>query len=460
MRNSDHHGLVLKHGIPHGLVRRGLVVLAIAAQFCAAPARASDASRRSAVVKAVDRVGPAVVNISTEQTVESRAPFPGFRDPLFDDFFRDFFEPRQQTRTSLGSGVIVRSDGYVLTNQHVILRGGRVKVTLADEREFEARLVGTDSDSDLAVLRIDTQEKLPAAEMGDSDSILIGETVIAIGNPFGLSHTVTTGVISAVGRSLKTEDQTYYDFLQTDASINPGNSGGPLLNIDGELIGVNTAIYQKAQGIGFAIPANRAKRIVGDLIKYGEVHNPWMGAVVQDLSDDLADHFGIAKRRGVLVRSIEEDSPADEAGVKAGDLILEVDEHPVRSSDQYEQRIRDHAAEGEIRLLLFRAGGEESVRVRSRGYPNDRADAVAWKLIGLRVRESRGSVAVAEVRSGSSAAKIGIQSGDVVAGVSGAPVETLEQFRRRVVDARNSQAVLLSVRRGQRLYNVQVPLRG
>jgi serine protease Do len=439
---------------------RSLVVLALLAQFYTV-AWASEATRHSPVVEATGRVGPAVVNISTEQVVEQAQPFPGFRDPFFDEFFHDFVDPRRQrmTRRSLGSGVILRPDGYVVTNEHVILRGGRIRVTLADEREFDARLVGTDSDSDLAVLRLESDEQLPVAPLGDSDAILTGETVIAIGNPFGLSHTVTTGVVSALGRSLKTEKQTYYDFIQTDASINPGNSGGPLLNIDGEVIGINTAIYQKAQGIGFAIPANRAKRIVDDLIRYGEVHTPWVGAVVQDLSDELADHFGVSRRRGVLVRAIEEDSPADDAGIKAGDVIVEIDERPVRSSDQYEQLIRDHVAEAEIRLKLRRDGGERSVSVKARTFPSDRADAVAWKLIGLRVREGRGGLAVSEVRRGSSAAEIGIESGDYLVGISGVPVEKLEQFRSRVVEVRNSQAVLLSIRRGQRVYHVQVALR-
>ena len=247
--------------------------------------------RRTPVVEAVKRVSPAVVNISTETIVARQtSPFPAFRDPLFEEFFHDFFEPRVERykQTSLGSGVVIRPDGYILTNQHVVLRGSQIKVTLADDRDFEAQLVGADSDSDLAVLKVKTDTSLPYINMGDSDDLMIGETVIAIGNPFGLSHTVTTGVVSALGRSLKTGEQTYYDFIQTDASINPGNSGGPLLNLSGDLIGINTAIYQKAQGIGFAIPINRARRIVTDLISYGEVHVPWVGAIVQDLTPELA----------------------------------------------------------------------------------------------------------------------------------------------------------------------------
>src|SRR5262245_40823059 len=216
-----------------------LILLALAG------APETDPARRCRVVEAVERARPAVVNISTEQVIIQR-PLPV--DPFFEEFFRDFFDtrPRRSTRTSLGSGVIVRGDGTILTNEHVILRGGRIHVTLADGREYDARLVGRDPDADLAVLRIDTGKSLPYIALGHSDDLMIGETVIAIGNPFGLSHTVTTGVVSAVKRSLRTGGRTYTDFVQTDASINPGNSGGPLLNILGELVGINTAIYGSA----------------------------------------------------------------------------------------------------------------------------------------------------------------------------------------------------------------------
>ncbi|MBW1759504.1 MAG: trypsin-like peptidase domain-containing protein, partial [Deltaproteobacteria bacterium] len=206
-------------------------------------------SRENAVVKAVRRVSPAVVNINSEYTVRDRTnPFSSFgSDPFFDSFFKDFFDPgfeRKYKRTSLGSGVIIDGkEGYILTNAHVIEKTGTIKVVLKDEREFEARIIGADPDSDLAVLRIHSKTSLPAIEMGSSDDLMIGETVIAIGNPFGFSNTVTTGVISAVSRNIKTEDRVYHNFIQTDASINPGNSGGLLLNIKGELIGINTAIY-------------------------------------------------------------------------------------------------------------------------------------------------------------------------------------------------------------------------
>ncbi|MBW2121055.1 MAG: trypsin-like peptidase domain-containing protein, partial [Deltaproteobacteria bacterium] len=221
-------------------------------------------SRRNVVVRVAEAAGPAVVNISTRVVSGGGTnPFYEFGGgTLFDEFFRDFFESPSRSYSSLGSGVIIRPDGTILTNEHVILRAERIKVTLLDGREFEGRLVGSDPESDLAVIRIAGRGPFPTIAMGTSRDLMIGETVIAIGNPFGLSHTVTAGVVSSLHRSFRSGDRVYRDFIQTDASINPGNSGGPLLNIMGELIGINTAIYRGAQGIGFAIPVDRVKRIV------------------------------------------------------------------------------------------------------------------------------------------------------------------------------------------------------
>ncbi len=422
-----------------------------------------DPLRRTPVVIAVEKVGPAVVNISTEKIIERQAsPFPEFRDPFFDEFFRDFLEPRPERykQTSLGSGVVIRPDGYILTNQHVVLRGSHIKVTLADNREFDARLVGADSDSDLAVLKVDSPDPLPNITMGDSNNLMIGETVIAIGNPFGLSHTVTTGVVSAVGRSLKTEEQTYYDFIQTDASINPGNSGGPLLNLTGDLIGINTAIYQKAQGIGFAIPINRARRIVADLISFGAVHLPWVGAIVQDLTPEIASHFGLRQRKGVLVRGVESGSPAAEAGVVRGDVILAVDDHDVHSSDEYDRRVRDHTETSEISFTVIGDAESHRLTVKARPYPLERADALAWQLIGVELQESRGALRVTQVRRGSPAARIGFEIGDLVVGLGGLPVKSLDDFRRKMVDIRLAQTALVSIQRGPYLYHVPVPFGG
>src|SRR5881296_3006493 len=345
--------------------RAALLIAALALPAVAAARGAeSDPARRSLVVEAVEKASPAVVNVSTEQIVEQRgSPFPFPQDPFFEEFFRDFVDPRPRRfkTTSLGSGVIVAADGTIMTNVHVIERASRVRVTLNDQREFDATLVGADADADIAVLRVKAGGDLPHIPFGTSTDLMIGETVIAIGNPFGLSHTVTTGVVSAVGRSLRDEERTYTDFIQTDASINPGNSGGPLLNIKGELVGINTAIYGKAQGIGFAIPVDRARRVMKDLVSYGEVHRPWIGVLVQDLTPELAQHFGT--RHGVVVAEVEAKSPAAGAGLDRGDAIVKVDGRDVASREEFEQRVGDHAEGDRLTLTLRREGRDEDVRL-------------------------------------------------------------------------------------------------
>src|SRR5437870_11731574 len=341
-----------------------LLIAALALPAVAAARGAeSDPERRSLVVQAVEKASPAVVNVSTEQIVERHAsPFPFPQDPFFEEFFRDFVDPRPRRvkTTSLGPGVIVAADGTIMTNVHVIERASRVRVTLNDQREFDATLVGADGDADIAVLRVKAGGDLPHIPFGPAADLMIGETVIAIGNPFGLSHTVTTGVVSAVGRSLRDEERTYTDFIQTDASINPGNSGGPLLDIKGELIGINTAIYGKAQGIGFAIPVDRARRVMKDLVSYGEVRQAWVGLVVQNLTPDLAQHFGV--RRGVVVAQVEPKSPAEAAGIARGDAVTKVDGREVASREEFEQRIDDHTEGDRITLTLRRADRDQDVR--------------------------------------------------------------------------------------------------
>jgi serine protease Do len=449
----------ISRSVGHPIHMYWILVLALIAAF---PAFAADTSisRRSPVVEAVERVGPAVVNVSTEQVLEmNRGPFRTWQDPLFDQFFRDFFEPRRQrvTRSSLGSGVVIDKDGYILTNQHVLLRSARITVTLVDDRDFEATLVGSDADSDLAVLRVKSDRPLPVVPMGHSDDLMIGETVIAIGNPFGLSHSVTTGVISAVGRSIRAEDQVYYDLIQTDASINPGNSGGPLLNIRGELIGINTAIYQKAQGIGFAIPIDRARRIVTDLISYGEVQLAWVGVLLQEITPQLGAALQTSSE-GVLVRGLEEDSPAEKAGVRPGDIITAMDGKPVRSFAEWDSRLRDHSTGSTIRLTLQRESTNLTVDVHTRRFPDDRADALTWRLLGLRLGERNPGLRVIAVRPGSPADKVGIVPGDSVTGLAGRPTDTLDAFRHGFIALRHAQQVLLSVQRGKRVYNVPLPL--
>ncbi len=424
--------------------------------------QARNSNRITPVVSAVHRIAPAVVNVYTETVIERSvgSPFGAWRDPFFDEFFRDFFEPRKQRfkSRSLGSGVLIRPDGYVLTNQHVVQRASQIKVKLLDDREFDADLVGADSDSDLAVLKIKGQDDLPYVEMAQSADLMIGETVIAIGNPFGLSNTVTTGVVSALGRSLKTEEQTYYDFIQTDASINPGNSGGPLLNIDGELIGINAAIYQKAQGIGFAIPIDRARRIVADLITYGEVHAPWIGLFVQDMTPALARLFHVAPGRGVVVSVVEKESPASGAGVERGDVIVSLAGTAVGSAAEYDQKLRTQLETASVTIDLIRDGKRLSKTIQARAYPPERADALAWQALGLRVEQGNQGMLVVAVRNGSPAGQIGFRSGDEIIALGGRPVESLDRFRRQVAESRSAQSVLVSLRRGRYIYHVTLAL--
>ena len=426
-----------------------LLIAALALPAVAAARGAeSDPERRSLVVQAVEKASPAVVNVSTEQIVERHAsPFPFPQDPFFEEFFRDFVDPRPRRfkTTSLGSGVIVAADGTIMTN-----------VTLLDQREFDAKLVGADADADIAVLRIKAGGDLPHIPFGTSADLMIGETVIAIGNPFGLSHTVTTGVVSAVGRSLRDEDRTYTDFIQTDASINPGNSGGPLLNIKGELVGIDTAIYGKAQGIGFAIPVDRARRVMKDLVSYGEVHHAWIGLVVQNLSPELAEHFGV--RRGVVVAAVESKSPAEAAGLARGDAITKVDGREVASRDEFEQRIEDHAEGDRVTLTLRRDGRDEDVRLAAAAFPVARADELAWQLLGLEAVADDEGLVVRRVRSGSPAARIGVQKGDRLLGLGGTPLRSVAELRRKMVEVRAARSILLSVGRGPYQYNVNVPL--
>ncbi len=434
------------------------MVLSAASVLAAAPE--TDPARRSLIVEAVEKLSPAVVNISAEQTVVAQSPFGAPNDPFFDEFFRDFVDPRprQSTRTSLGSGFIVDTDGTILTNSHVILRGAKVRVTLVDGREFPAKLVGADADSDLAVLRIQTGERLPTAPLGTSSDLMIGETAIAIGNPFGLAHTVTTGVVSAVGRSLRGEDRTYTDFVQTDASINPGNSGGPLSNIHGEVIGINAAIYGKAQGIGFAIPIDRAKRVLRELVSYGEVKRTWIGVLTQDLTPQLAQHFGVKK--GVIVASVEPRSPAAAAKIVRGDVILKIDGRDVGSPEEFEARVADHQAGEDLRLTV--SGDEDGVvrdvTVKVTPFPTADADQLLWSMIGFGAEADQNGLVVAKVRPGSPVARIVLRRGDRVLGLAGSAVTSIADLRRKMIEQRGAQSVVLTVGRGPYEYNVQVPL--
>src|SRR6059058_511718 len=317
------------------------------------------AARRTPVVVVAHNVAPSVVNIQTEATIRRRDV-----DPMFDPF--GFFGGRERAYTSqsLGSGFVWSSDGIIVTNNHVVEGASSISVTFQDGTTMPAKLIGVDPDSDVAALRVDTKNLTPAP-IGTSSDLLIGETVVAVGNPFGLSGTVTTGVVSATGRSVPSKEagRTFTDYIQTDASINPGNSGGPLLNIEGRVIGINVAIYAAGQGIGFAIPVDRAKKVISDLLRYGQVHSAWIGAVTATITPEEARRTGLRASRGALVARVIPGSPAQAAGLKSGDIITAVAGKPVDSREAFSTYTATVAAGQPLPLTVSRNGSTQSISV-------------------------------------------------------------------------------------------------
>jgi Do/DeqQ family serine protease len=315
-----------------------------------------------------EQVTPSVVNISTITTGKGRTPSELFRpfgnDPYFRDFFDRFFEgmPRRRQQASLGSGVVIDKGGLILTNNHVIKDADEITVRFSNKQEAKGKVVGTDGKTDLAVIRVNTKEDLPVARLGNSDSLRVGEWAIAIGNPFGLDHTLTVGVVSATGRS-EVGIAAYENFIQTDASINPGNSGGPLLNVRGEVIGINTAIVASGQGIGFAIPINMARKIMDDLVKKGKVTRGWLGVAVQPLTPELAKSFGVSGD-GVLVNQVMPKSPAEAAGLKVGDLILGVDGKAVKDPRELQRIIAEIDIGKSVEVSILREKEKHTVKVQ------------------------------------------------------------------------------------------------
>jgi Do/DeqQ family serine protease len=433
-------------------------------------------NRETAVVKAVRKASPAVVNISSEYTVTNRSnPFSDFTlDPFFDSFFKDFFDhgfKQRSKRSSLGSGVIIDGTrGIIITNSHVIANTGIIKIVLKDEREFTAKIVGADPASDLAVLRIETKQPLPSLKLGSTDDLMIGETVIAIGNPFGFSNTVTTGVISAVNRSIRTKDRVYHDFIQIDASINPGNSGGPLLNINGDLIGINTAIYAKAQGIGFAIPIAKARKIVSDLIKHGEVIQPWIGVTVQNIDKKLARYLNFPGKNAVLVKAVEKSSPANRAGIRNGDILISINNRNIHSFEDYHTAMRGFAAGDLLNISIWRNNKNLNIKIVARLFPLELAPNLAYILLGLKVEnltaktrlyyktiEKKG-VVIAELNRQSYLFGIGAKSGDIIRQIDDLTINNTKDFNKAIVKCRQKKSAIFLLQRSGQGYYISVEI--
>jgi serine protease Do len=416
-------------------------------------AQADVARRRDAVVEVVQKVSPAVVYIGTEQEVDSR--FRGRRS-----FLEDFFGGPQQRRKvqGLGSGVIIDAAGIIVTNEHVIRGASAIHVILEDGRTLDAEVLGSDAGNDLAVLKVSAKDPLPTAKLGTSSDLMIGETVIAIGSPFGLSKTVTAGVVSAVGRTFRAEDgRVYNDFVQTDAAINPGNSGGPLLNVDGEIIGINTAIFASAQGIGFAIPADKVRRIVDELTRFGKVRPAWVGVDALDLPPQVAAQLGWDRTYGALVAGVEPGSPAEQAGVQRGDVLAEMGGSRISDADDFDTRVRGYPARSAFPLTVWRQGALRTLQVTPVEFPPRLIETFAWDQLGLRVKETRGAMAIAAVRPESVAQEVGLAAGDVILRVNNQPVASSDSFREALLNARRGRSVLLLVRRGRYGYHVTLP---
>lgn len=408
----------------------------------------------------MEKVSAAVVNISSEVDVYNRAnPFASRRfNRNFDDFFKDFFDQNRgrSKKISLGSGVIIDGKrGYILTNAHVVEKTSHITVSLNDKREFVAQLVGADPESDLAVLQIKSKDHLPSVSMGNSDDIMIGETIIAIGNPFGFSNTVSTGVVSAVNRSVNAGNRVFRNFIQIDAPINPGNSGGPLLNIVGDLIGINTAIYASAQGIGFAIPVNRARKIVSNLIKYGEVVVPWTGLDLQDIDRNIAEYLQLKSMAGAVVTGIEDNSPAARAGLRKWDVVTAVNRDKVQDSQDFDAILKNHSVGDVLGLQIIRGGKTMVIKVATRAFPVENAGQLAETIFGIKVskKERQKGLTISEMDQKSYLFRIGVRPGDNLCQINDYTIETLDDYRKAIVKYRNNASfVLLIVRKGQGYY--------
>ncbi len=407
----------------------------------------------------LERTTPSVVNISTTGKVM-------VRDPFFDDpFFRRFFDVPQQKRerrtTGLGSGVIIDAkNGYVVTNSHVIDKAQDIVVTLEDGQRFEAQVIGKDPGADIAVIQIEATN-LKEISLGDSDVLRQGDFVVAIGNPFGLGQTVTSGIVSALGRS-GLGIESYEDFIQTDASINPGNSGGALVNLRGELIGINTAIVGPnggSVGIGFAIPVNMAQQIIAQLIEHGEVKRGRLGFTAQDLTPELAEAFGIQQRKGVVVARVEEDSAAEKAGMRAGDVIISVNGDQVEDSADVRNMIGLIRVGTKIEIDIVRDGKQKRLvakiaEKKSKNIPGAKlSEALAGATLSLtevdhRDGRSKPVIVVSKLEPESAAVSSGLRTGDMILSVNKRPVENFKDMEKAI--ASESRGLLLNIQRGRR----------
>ncbi len=416
---------------------------------------------------------PCVVNIATTTVVKPRTAPRGYRSPFEDffddDTFRHFFGPRSEQRVqSLGSGVIIDPEGYVLTNNHVIEDVDEIQVNTLDGQTYDAKVVGTDSQTDIALIKFEPKEPVHAVPMGDSDSLEVGDWVMAIGNPFGFGHTVTVGVVSAKGRSyvMPTQELPYQDFIQTDASINPGNSGGPLLDIHGNLIGINAVIASRtgqSAGIGFAIPINMIRSLLPDLKEKGTVTRGWLGVSIQTLDDNLAQSMGLKSTRGALISEVVPDGPAAKAGIEVGDVVIRFEKTEIKDSAHLSLTVASTPVGTVASVDVLRSGKEKTIEVTLGERPENlneiRTSAGEVVDLGMTVQDitpdiarqlgidGREGVVITEISPNSGADRAGLRRGDVILEVNQKKIKSLKDYRE-IVSGKSSEGLVLYVQRG------------
>ncbi len=429
----------------------------------------------------IERVVPAVVNISSKKVIQTRSSQSNpFSDPFFrrffgDELYRRFNEPRERVHRSLGSGVIVSENGYIITNNHLVEKAEEVEVVLPDGREFDARIIGTDPRSDIAVIKIDSDD-LPSVQLGDPMELRLGQTVLAIGYPYGIGQTVTMGIVSALGRTnLSIVD--YENFIQTDAAINPGNSGGALINVNGELVGINTAILSRTggnQGIGFAIPIDLAQSVMESIIDHGRVIRGWLGVVIQDVTPQLSEAFGLEEAKGTLISDVQDESPAERGGLERGDVVLSYGGRDVRGMNDFRQMVAMTEPGSEIEFEILREGKRKRLNVEIGEQPNlgegasieDLEDASPFFLgVGLENITDRHrrhldlpddveGVVITAVEEGSPAADAGLRIGDLIRELNKIRIEDLEDFNEALGGVGGDSVLLLVYRDGSHLYMI------
>jgi serine protease Do len=424
-----------------------------------------------------EKLKPSVVNISTTKTVRSgrpRSPFgqgaPFDRNFGGDDFFERFFgdiPQREFKQRSLGSGFIISPDGYIFTNNHVVEQADKIIVKLSDGKEYEAKVIGKDAKTDIALIKIKPAGSLPVAEIGDSDKLRVGDWVMAIGNPFGLEQTVTAGIVSAKGRVIGAGP--YDNFIQTDASINPGNSGGPLFNMEGKVIGINTAIVAHGQGIGFAIPISMAKTILPDLKAKGKVTRGWLGVSVQDITEDIAKSMKLKDRGGALINDVFKGDPADKAGLKSGDVITDINGKKIKDTHELLIIIAAFRVGETVAIKVLRDGQEKSVSITV-AERKDQGEIASTRngseTFGMIVQEitpeiakhlglsTKKGVIVVDVQEGSTADEVGIQPQDIILQVNKVKVESMKDYAREIGKASEKGGILLLIKRGKATFFV------